>query len=294
MTRMFASIAALLLSGVALSSACTAGAAEVARAAGQVQFRLDAARNGGDVQANFIGGGDHNKNQWSSNFRPDQLAGLDLARLRSSGDNAVQFAVIRDAGRLDCTGTGGRSKASGSCNFTASQAFNAFLVGKGMRQPTDREGMSMMALDVRRETVEALHAARYPVPSVDDLLALTALGVNSAYISGLANVGYRPKDLDALVQFKALDITPAFIQGYVRHGYANLEPDHLVQLKALDVDADYIASFERVGYRNLSVDQLVQMKALGVTAEFAREAQEASRERLTRLVELRAVGFIPR
>ena len=293
MTRMFAFVAALLVSGVAVSSACTAGAAG---APGRVQFHLDATRNGGDIQADFTGGGDHNKNQWSSTFRPEQLAGLDLPRLRSSGDHAVQFAVIREAGRLDCAGTGGGSRASGSCGFTASQAFNDFLVSKGMRRPTDSEGLSMMALDVRRETVEALHAARYPVPSVDDLLALTALGVNSAYISGLANVGYRPKDLDALVQFKALDITPAFIQGYIRHGYANLEPDHLVQLKALDINADYIASFERVGYRNLSVDQLVQLKALGVTAEFARSAQQSSRERLSpeRLVELRAVGFDPR
>ena len=292
MTRLFAFAAALLLSGVAVSSACTAVSAAPG---GDVQFRLNAERNG-DLQASFVGGGDHNKNQWSSNFRPNQLAGLDLARLRTGGDHAIQFAVIRDAGRLDCAGSGGSSRASGACNFTASEPFNAFLVGKGMRRPTNGEGMSMMALDVRRETVEALHASHYPVPSVDDLLALTALGVDSGYISGLANVGYRPQDLDALVQFKALDITPAFIQGYVRHGYANLEPDHLVQLKALDINADYIASFERVGYRNLTVEQLVQMKALGVTAEFARQAQQASRERLTpeRLVELRAVGFIPR
>lgn len=292
MTRMFAFVTALLLSGVAASSACTAVSAA---SAGDLQFRLDAHRDG-NLQASFVGGGDHNKNQWSSTFRPDQLEGLDLAGLRTGGDHAIRFAVVRDAGRLDCAGTGGSSRASGTCNFTASESFNAFLVGKGMRRPTDGEGVSMMALDVRRETVEALGAAGYPVPSVDDLLAITALGVDSAYISGLANVGYRPKDLDALVQFKALDITPAFIQGYVRHGYANLEPDHLVQLKAMDINADYIASFERVGYRNLSVDQLVQMKALGVTAEFARSAQQASRERLTpeRLVELRAIGFIPR
>ena len=292
MTRMFGFVAALLLSGVAVSSACTAVSAAPGSA---VRFRLDAERNG-SLQASFVGGGDHNKNQWSSTFRADQLAGLDLPRLRTGGDHAIQFAVVRDAGRLDCAGRGGSSRASGLCNFTPSELFNAFLVGKGMRRPTKGEGLSMMALDVRRETVEAIHAARYPIPSVDDLLALTALRVNSAYISGLANVGYRPKDLDALVQFKALDITPAFIQGYVRHGYANLQPDHLVQLKALDINADYIASFERVGYRNLTVDQLVQMKALGVTAEFARSAQLASRERLTpeRLVELRAVGFIPR
>ena len=290
MTRLFASVAALLLSSVAVSSACTAVAA------GPVQFRLDGNRSDGQIQANFTGGGDHNTNHWSSSFRPDQLAGLDLARLRSGGDHAVQFTMIRDAGRLDCAGTGGRSKASGSCNFTPSPAFNDFVVSKGMRRPSHGEGLSLMALNARRETVEALHAAGYPVPTVDDLLALTALGVDSAYISGLANVGYRPRDLEALVQFKALDITPAFIQGYVRHGYGNLDPDHLVQLKALDINADYIASFERIGYRNLSVDQLVQLKALGVTADYARAAQQGSSERLTpeRLVELRAVGFSPR
>ena len=290
MSRLFAFAAALLASGVAVSSACTA------IAAGPVQFRLDAKQDSREIRANFVGGGDKNSNHWSGTFRSDQLAGLDLARLRASGSHAVQFAVIRDAGRLDCGGTAGGWKASGSCNFTANAAFNDFLVSRGMRRPSSGEGLSLMALDARRETVEALHAARYTVPTVDDLLALTALGVNSAYISGLSNAGYRPTDLEALVQFKALDITPAFIQGYVRHGYANLEPDHFVQLKALDINADYIASFERVGYRNLSVDQLVQLKALGVTADYARAAQQGSSERLTpeRLVELRALGFHPR
>jgi hypothetical protein len=291
MSRFFAFLAAIMVSFVAISSAT---ASEI----GTIRFRLDAKHSRpGMVQASFSSAGNRgHDNHWSTNFTATALTGLDLNRLRAGGDKPLRFALLREAGRLDCAGNGGNSRASGTCAFTADARFINFLASRGMRRPTRNESFSMMAVDVRRETVEALHTARYPVPTPDELISLTAVGVDAGYISGLARAGYRPPNLDTLLQFKALDITPGYIAGFVRHGFATMDADQLVQLKALDINADYIASFERIGYRNLSADQLVELKALGVTAEYASAVQRRSTERLTpgRLVELKAIGFRPR
>ena len=289
MTRLFAFLAAMLVSLVAISSA-TASEAET------IRFRLEASRGESGVHASFKRGDDRHRSHWSTDFRAGELAGLDVGRLRAQGSQPIRFALAREPGRLDCAGTGGHSTASGNCRFTADAGFVNFLMNRGMRRPTESESLSMMAVNVRRDIVEALHAARYPVPSPDELISLTAIGVDGGYISGLSRVGYRPPNLDTLLQFKALNITAAWIEGFVRHGLSRMDPDELVQLKALDINADYIAGFERAGYRNLSADQLVQLKALEVTPAYAAAVRHGTSEFPTpeRLVELKAIGFRPR
>ena len=291
MTRLFAFLAAILVSILAVSAA-TATASEI----DTIRFSLEPAREAGKIQASFSANHDRNRNRWNSDFTGEELVGLDMARLRAAEKQPVRFALMREAGRLDCAGTGARSRASGDCRFTADAAYTNFLVSRGMRRPSQRDSFALMSLDVRRALVEALYAARYPAPRVDDLISLAAVGVDSGYITGLARAGYRPPDLGTLLEFKAIGITPAYIQGFVRHGYGKMDPDELVQLKALDISGDFVASFEKVGYRNLSADQLVQLKALGVTPDFAQAVRRGSAGLPTpeRLVELRAIGFRPR
>ena len=291
MTRLFAFLAAMLVSLVAITSA-TASEAET------IHFRLEASRSEPAwVHASFSSfRGNDRDNHWSTDLRQNELSGLDLNRLRSEGNQPLRFALAREAGRLDCAGTGGHSTASGDCTFTADAGFTNYLISRGMRRPTESQSFSMMAVNVRRDILEALHAARYPVPTTDNLISLTAVGVDAGYIAGLARVGYRPADLDTLLQFKALNVTPAWIESFVRHGLGRMDPDDLVQLKALDITGDYVAGFERVGYRNLSADDLVQLKALGVTPEYAAAVRRGTSEFPTpeRLVELKAIGFRPR
>jgi len=291
MTRLFAFLAAVLVSFLAVASA-TASAAEI----GTIRFSLKPAHEAGKIQASFSASHGRDQNRWNSDFRTSELAGLDAARLRLSQSQPVRFALVREAGRLDCAGTGASSRASGTCRFRADPSYTAFLLSNGVPRPTESQSLALMSLDVRRALVEALHSARYQVRRVDDLLSLTAIGVDAGYISALARAGYRPPNLDSLVQFKAIGITPAYIQGFVRHGYGRMSPDELVQLKALGINAEYVASFQRIGYRNLSPDQLVQLKALGVTADYAQAVRQGSPGLPSpeRLVELRAIGFRPR
>jgi hypothetical protein len=287
MNRVFALIGALLLAFISVTSACTAASPD------WVHFTLEPEHGGDRIQARFRsqehGRGDNN---WSTDFRPSELVGLDVAGFRGAGSRPLRFALIREAGRLDCSGQGGDSYAAGNCSFTANPAFTQLIESRGIGRPTSEQSFGLMAVNARRDVIDAVAAAHYPTPSIDNLMALSALGVNGAYISEMARAGYRPRDIDTLVEFKALNITPQWISGFVRIGYANLPSDELVQLKALDITPDFIMSFDRIGYGRLPVDQLVQLKALNVTPEFVQRiaAVDAGLPPVHKLVELKAVS----
>ena len=291
MQRLLAMFAALVLTTVTVSSACTA-----APASGQsgLSFTIEPSGKGDRIHVNFRRLGDRNNN-WSSSYAPSELAGLDLARLRAPGTSPISFALVREAGRVDCAGTGGNALARGTCRVTSDPAFLSLLERRGIARPTEEQAYGLIALNVRRALIETLASARYPTPTISELMGLTALGVTDSYISGLARAGYRPASLDTLLEFKALDITPEYIAGFTRLGYADLPPGELVQLKALNITADYVAGFERIGYGRLPANQLVQLKALGVTPEFVAGFQRIGYRKLpvSKLVELKAVGVTP-
>lgn len=284
MTRMLAFIAALLLTAITVSSAC------VARSTGPLQFTIEP-RNSGEVHIRFSRERNgHSESNWESSFPAAELAGLNLAALDSYGTQPLQFALVRDAGRVDCAGTGGNQMARGSCTLTPNADFNRFLASNGIGAPDEDQTFGLMALNVRRELVTALARAHYPVPTVEKLIEVTAVDVTPAYIDALSRVGYRPQSLDGLVQFAALKITPEYIGSFIRAGYSNLPPDDLVQMKALGITPEFIAGFERIGYRHLPVDILVQLKALDITPAYVLAVQQGGAlPSPEHLVQLRAV-----
>lgn len=289
MNRAFALIGALLLALISISSACTAAQSD------WIHFTLEPNHgSAGTIRASFRKdvNGHNDDNNWSTDFRPSDFVGLDLAGFRAAGSRPLRFAMIREAGRLDCAGHGGESYAAGSCSFTADPAFTQLLESRGIGRPTQEQSFGLMAVNARRELIDALAAARYPMPSINNLMALSALNVTGGYISQMSRAGYRPNSVDALIQFKALNITPEWIGGFVRIGYGNLPADELVQLKALDITPDFIAGFDRIGYRHLPVDELVQLKALDITPEFVQRvaAVDASLPPVNKLVELKTFG----
>jgi hypothetical protein len=289
MNRYLAFIGALILAFLTISSACTAGPTE------WIHFTLEPENGSADqIKASFRSddrGNDHDQN-WSTGFRPSELSGLDLAGFRGAGNRPLRFALIREAGRLDCSGHGGESYAAGYCSFTADPAFTQLLESRGIGHPNRDQAFGLMAVNTRREMIDAVAAAHYPAPSIDDLMALSALNVSGAYIREMAHAGYRPKTIDALVQFKALNITPEWIGGFVRIGYANLPTDDLMQLKALNITPDYIAGFDRIGYAHLPVDELVELKALDITPDFVQRVAAAGNGHppVDKLVEIKTFG----
>lgn len=289
MTRCFAFFCACLLSLATISSAGFSAAVD------DVTFTLSPPRGGGPaIRGDFRQKrSSRGENNWTTSFHPREFVGLDHAGFRAVGARPLRFALMREAGRLDCTGQGGRSRAAGRCRFTSDPTFSADLARLGVGRPDAAQSYGLMSLNARRSTVEAIVAARYPAPSVNQLIGLTALGVDAAYISGMSGAGYRLRAIDDLMQFKALGITRDWISGFARAGYSNLPADELVQMKALNITPAFVAGFERIGYGRLPVDSLVQLKALGATPEWARnlERRHGRRPTVSQLVQMKALGF---
>ncbi len=315
MHRLFAFFAAL--TAITVSSSCLAGSTD------NIRFTLQPGKRA-DLQLQLRSGSDGRNSSMGSSFAARELAGLDVAAFRSAGNHPIRFALLREAGRVDCAGTGGSSNASGNCTFAADPAFAQFLESRGIGRATREEAYHLTMVGASRALIEAIRAARYPTPDIDQLTGLAAVDVTPAYISDLAGRGYKPASLDALVQFSALDITPAYIDAMSRSGYRNLDADAIVQMKAvgvtpdyvaqlartgypnlsaddivkfraLDVSAEFIAGFERLGYRGLPADTLVQLKALDVTPDYVTDLRRAgiSLPSAEQLVKLRAVDFVP-
>jgi hypothetical protein len=290
MNRCLAFLFALVVATLTVSSACVAAPSE------WIHFTLEPERGqSAQIRASFRDQSrERDQNNWSTGFLPSELVGLDLSGFRASGSRPLHFALVREAGRLDCSGNGGGSHASGNCSFTPDAAFTQLLASRGIGKPTRNQAFGLMAVNARRDVIDAVAAAHYPTPAIDDLMALSALGVNGRYITDLAAAGYRPNAVHTLIEFKALGITPEWIGGFVRAGYGNLPAEGLVQLRALGVTPQFIAGFDRIGYRHLPVDTLVQLKALGITPEFVASAGQSSKGQLTvdELVQLKLFGRI--
>lgn len=268
MTRCFAFVLALLLASLSVASACSAGVPD------RVSFSLRAEKSGEGIFASFNDfDRGRDRNEWSTSMPASQFAGLDVIGFRSAGTVPIHFSIVREAGRLDCSGRGGNSRGEGNCTFVADDNFAQLLESRGIGRPTREQSFSLMATDARRELIDTLAQARYPTPKLDEFISLSALEVSGDYIRGLAEVGYRPSSIDSLVQFKALDITPAYVGGFARIGMREIAPEELVQLKALDVTPEYVAGFQRLGYHDLTADRLVELKALDITPEFVEKVR---------------------
>ena len=227
MNRPLALLMALLLTCVSLTSV------GVAAELGRLSFHLETQRDG-RLQLSLSDDGMRNGRS-SSSIDLRDLQGLSRAALSGSTASPVSFALVREAGRIDCVGSGRNEAATGSCRFIPNAAFADLLAARGIGRPSERQAFGLTMVGASRALVDGIAAARYPAPSIDDLTALAALHVTPAYIAELAARGYRPAKTSDLIAFKALGVTPAYVDGLRRAGLGQLRADEIVQFKALDI-----------------------------------------------------------
>lgn len=261
MNRCVPLVFAMFFAFVSVTSTVSAAAAP----ADWIAFTLKGDRgSNGTIQAHFRDGlRGRSGSNWSPGLRPSELIGLDHAGFRSAGGHTLGFAVTREAGRLDCSGSGGSSRAAGHCRFTPDAGFTQLLEARGIGRPTRDQAFALMAIDARRALVDSLATARYPTPSLDEIVALTALGTDGRYIAELARTSWRPANIDSLIAFKALGITPDFVLGFQRTGYRNLPADRLIELKALGITPEFVRAMVPDGRELPPVNRLIELKLFG-------------------------------
>ena len=276
----------------------------------------------GKVQLRIESRWGRDNSSWSRGYPLSELRGLSAAQL-AGRPAPVRFALVREPGRLACSGTAGNSRGRGSCSFAADPAFAAYLAQRGIARPDARRAFSLAMSGVGRRLVEALTAHGYLRPTLDQLVAMGIHGVSAEYVRDLAQSGYRLQSADKLVTFKihgvsadymraiaaagpqlrnlpADDVvtfkihgvTPELVRAYTALG-RRVDKDQIVAMRIHGVTPQYINQMAALGYRNLTGDELVQMRIHGVTPEYVRglQRQGIRTPSADQLVQLRISGF---
>ena len=287
MHRTFAFLAAILLTTLSI------GTAGFAAAPGSLRFSLEPARPAGQVQLSMRNVGNGRNSNWSSPIAVAELRGLDPARLRAGGSAPLAFAIVREAGRFDCSGRGGRGSADGDCGFAPDPAFAEFLAARGIGRPTRDQAYALAMGNVGRAHVEALAANGYPMPTVDQLVAMGIHGASPGFIRELAAAGYRLRSADDLVAFRIHGVSPELIRTYSQLGYGRLDRDDVVAMAIHGVTPRFVEELAQLGYRGVAADELVQMRIHGVTPDYIRSVAGGSAGRIpvAELVRMRIMGI---
>jgi hypothetical protein len=217
---------------------------------------------------------------WGSDRPIAELQGLGAAQV-TGPTGPVRFAIIREAGRLDCSGLAGNLDGSGSCSFTADANFANFLAARGMGRPTMHQSYELTMARVGRELVVALDGLGYAKPDVGDLTAMGVHGVSPAFVRELAQQGYRLKSGDELVNFKIHGVDVDYIRGLAAIGpqFHRFAAKDLVSMRIHGVKPTYVQAMAAIGpaFSTLSADDLIAFAIHGAKPDmvqaFARYGQ---------------------
>src|SRR3569623_698313 len=179
MNRPLAMLAALVVSALAVSSAC------IATPVTAMDIRMNA-DSSNRIQLRLYQADDRHNGSMTSSFAPYELWGLDVAALRQPGFRPIRFALVREAGRVDCSGSGGNAVATGRCGFPPAAGFTAMLESRGIGRPNAEQSYELAMGSATRDLVDVLAAHNYPRPDIEKLVELSAVGVDRRYDSDLA------------------------------------------------------------------------------------------------------------
>lgn len=291
MNRALTLLAASACATVAVSAACFAaeGAA--------LPFRLARSGDASRVQLSMEHRtANQRKGNWSQSVALADLQGLGAAQIAARNSTPIRFALVRPAGRFDCSGAVRSYDGRGTCAFAADSAFAAMLAKRGLGSPSLDQSYKLAMSDFRPEVLDALTIAGYPRPTLEQAVSLGIFNIAPAYVRGLAQAGYRLGSVDDLVGFKIHRVSPDLIRAYRDLGYDQLSADDLMAMTIHRVTPEFIRGFASLGYRDLPADKLVQLRIFDVTPDGVRalQANGIALPSTDQLVRLRLAGFGPK
>ena len=218
-------------------------------------------------------------------------------------DGPIQFALRRDAGRFDFTGSVSSGRARGEFAFTPSGDFITGMQRLGYSPLSDRDVWRFAVHDVTRTYVTEFKNAGYQLDAsdliktrihgatpafaqemsqeaktkleIDQLVKMRIHGVTPEFIKAMRDLGFKSESIDDFVKFRIHGVTPEFIKTFADLGYKNLDGDDLVKMRIHGVTPQFIRELSDLGYKSLPIDDLVRMRIHGVTPEYIRKMRDA-------------------
>jgi beta-lactamase regulating signal transducer with metallopeptidase domain len=238
-------------------------------------WELQAGRTAGEVYLELRQG--HSSSGHSIPL--SSLEGLSRAQLDRAG--SVVFALRRDAGTFNFTGSLRDGVGAGTYTFTPSATFAAELARRGVDQPTAQEQHELATHDVGLALVDELRTQGYPTPKVADLVRAGHHGVTADYVKAMGGLGYSVGTMDALVRLRDHGVTPDYVRGLTAAGLPKLPAEALVNARDHGVTPDFIQALASFGYTSLGIDALVNARDHGITPDFVQALRSHGYSTLT-------------
>jgi hypothetical protein len=213
----------------------------------------------------------NSRSMWSNDRSLSEFAGFAPAQLAAARGH-VRFALVREAGRLDCSGTAGFFRGGGACSFTPDARFAAYLQARGIGAPTRHQAFTLTMSGVGRDLVDALDKGGFERPDVEQLAAMGIHGATADYVKALSGLGYRLTAAD-VVAFKIHGVDPDYIRALapIAPKLRHITPSDLVSLRIHGVEPQFVRAMAAIGpqFADVTADDLVNMAIHGVKPELA-------------------------
>ena len=142
------------------------------------------------------------------------------------------------------------------------------------------------------DLLTAIDDAKYPHPSVDELIALKNHGISASYVRTMGALGAGRPTLQQLIQLADQGVSAAYLGTLQRDLATPPSIDQAIALRMRGVSATWLEALAATGYPKLSADDAVELAQQGVSASFVRGLIDAGLRAPTpaQLIELRNQG----
>src|SRR5205085_675306 len=164
------------------------------------------------------------------------------AQMNSPTETAVHFAINRDAGAIDFTGSFESGEGVGRFVFTPNASYVAVL--------------------------RSLNVASADPLDDDRLFSLAMHDVSTNFIRDMQALGYR-EDLESYARFRIHGVTTDFVRDLKTLGYDKLSAEDLVRFRIHGVSPQFIRDMKTLGF-DTTAEDLVRFRIHDVTPEFVK------------------------
>jgi hypothetical protein len=225
--------------------------------AGKVDFGVQVRRHG-------------NHNMMSRDDWPlSEFQGLDIT---TQARHDVQFALVRDAGRIDCEGFVKDGEGAGTFRFTPNAKYQPAMSALGFGDFDEEKQFAMALHNVSLEFARQMKSENLIGLDTDKLIAFGIFNVTHEFIRDMRASGMPAREADKLIAFRVHGITPAFVAAIKKAGF-NVDEDHVIAMKIHGVTPEWIALMAKNGYSGLDEDKLIAFRIHGVTPEFIEKVE---------------------
>lgn len=223
------------------------------------------------------------KNQHGSSFEFADLQGLSREQAQNG---RVSFALVRDAGTIECDGSFTNGEGSGTFTFTPNRGFidamrsRGFDFDKRSAEKWEKHESSLeerlftaATLNVTTALADDLNSANFGKLDVDDLFKAAIFKIDGKFMAEMKATGFPNLGMEELVKARIFKIDAEYVRQVKDMGFGASDFENLVKYRIFKVTPEFLSELRAEGLTNISSEDVVKMRIFKIDAAYVREAR---------------------